>query len=624
MPEKPLAIATYALGASLAAISLLYVFGPTFALDADPLASNGKQRRIIGLENPSNLCFINSVLQALANCPELRKYLIKENHRRQLDGKGVYTTRLEDVEGSGTVAIKNQVRQDNLQLGIVTKALKRMLDRLNERPLTRKTINAYEFIQSLETAFNTKISRQQQDAQEFLQLVIERIDNEYEGARKARIKYRDRILEIEEGASTTTQENDFQEDPFPFAGKLESQITCQVCGFEPKPAVQAFVTLTLNVPQASETTLNKCFDGLLKSETIDDFKCDRCRLRQIKDYKERKINRTSDQQRHAELLDELSVINETLDTDPEKPLPTWVKVPNNLRTSKIVRSMRVSSYPKVLGIHLSRSIYSSTSQSTKNNAKVSFGEHLNVGGLQDSRSYTLTSVITHKGGHNSGHYETFRRQAPTVPYSTPTTFGSTGPFSVQASPVPSTSNSLRDAITPSPVETDIADSTFSILEEEPHNIPSRATSISETTSSHRSSSLSSFRIRRNISLSKKLPPTSLPVNLSNESPSTEPHERRASATRRLERRIARYQGPEGDEERKKLAKRRKRLAQRWWRISDDRIKECKTGDLLGMQREVYLLFYELDAPKEQEHLTVPNGEKSPKRLSGREHLKIHE
>ena len=43
MPEKPLAIATYALGASLAAISLLYVFGPTFALDADPLASSGKQ-----------------------------------------------------------------------------------------------------------------------------------------------------------------------------------------------------------------------------------------------------------------------------------------------------------------------------------------------------------------------------------------------------------------------------------------------------------------------------------------------------------------------------------------------------------------------------------------------------
>jgi ubiquitin carboxyl-terminal hydrolase 16 len=31
---------------------------------------------------------------------------------------------------------------------------------------------------------------------------------------------------------------------------------------------------------------------------------------------------------------------------------------------------------------------------------------------------------------------------------------------------------------------------------------------------------------------------------------------------------------------------------RWWRISDDRIKESKTSEVLGMQREVYLLFYE--------------------------------
>jgi ubiquitin carboxyl-terminal hydrolase 16 len=33
---------------------------------------------------------------------------------------------------------------------------------------------------------------------------------------------------------------------------------------------------------------------------------------------------------------------------------------------------------------------------------------------------------------------------------------------------------------------------------------------------------------------------------------------------------------------------------RWWRISDDKIKESKTSDVLSMQKEVYLLFYELD------------------------------
>lgn len=39
---------------------------------------------------------------------------------------------------------------------------------------------------------------------------------------------------------------------------------------------------------------------------------------------------------------------------------------------------------------------------------------------------------------------------------------------------------------------------------------------------------------------------------------------------------------------------RKRKPQdRWWRISDDKVKESKTSDVLGMQKEVYLLFYEL-------------------------------
>jgi ubiquitin carboxyl-terminal hydrolase 16 len=38
----------------------------------------------------------------------------------------------------------------------------------------------------------------------------------------------------------------------------------------------------------------------------------------------------------------------------------------------------------------------------------------------------------------------------------------------------------------------------------------------------------------------------------------------------------------------------RRTVNRWWRISDDKIKESKTSEVLGMQKEVYLLFYELD------------------------------
>jgi ubiquitin carboxyl-terminal hydrolase 16 len=670
MPEKPLTIATYALGASLAAISLLYVFGPTFALDADPLSSNGKQRRIVGLENPANMCFVNSVLQALSNTPELRKYLIRETHRRMLDGNDVYKTRIEDVEGSGRVAASNQFKQDNLQSGIVTRALKIMLDRLNERPLYRKTISAQDFIAALETAFRTRISRQQQDAQEFLQLVLERLDDEYHAGRKARERYKARHLAITpiiDADPSRASNGDIPspingisesngsvisvtaaEEIFPFEGKLEAQITCEVCGFEPKPSTSIFVTLTLNVPQVSQTSLNKCFDGLLKNERIEDFKCDKCRLLHAKDVKIRRAGATSDHLRRADFLSEISIIENALATDPEKPLPASVKMPSNPPSSTITRSMRISTFPHLLAIHLSRSIYSQSSLSTKNTARVSFPETLRVGGLRDSRTYILASVVMHKGGHNSGHYETFRRQAPAIPFSTPHSFGTTGPFSRQASPLPSGSTSLRDAATPSPVETEAIDSmresTFSTIEEDPGNLPSSSTSISDqasTSSSRRSSSLSSFRMRRTLSTSKRnhhqqsaTTPTSAPFNSSDSPPPTATTTATATAaagtstsdrhesslshrTRRLERRMARHQGPEGDEERRRLTKRRKRLAQRWWRVSDERVKECRTSDMLSMQREVYLLFYELAPPEMQGSATDGADGEGERREKGR-------
>jgi ubiquitin carboxyl-terminal hydrolase 16 len=631
MPEKPLTIATYALGASLAAISLFYVFGPTFALDADPLSSYGKQRRIVGLDNPANMCFVNSVLQALANSPELRRYLIRETHRRRLDGKDVYNVRIEDVEGTGRAAANNQIKQDDLQHGIVTQGLKIMLDRLNERPLNRKTISAHDFIVALETAFRTRISRQQQDAQEFLQLVLERLDDEYHAGKKARDKKIQRQRGLSESGTSNApsvlvdsvtsstlqypEESIIQEDTVPFEGKLEGQIRCEKCGFEPKPSTSVFVTLTLNVPLVSSTTLNKCFDGLLKNENIEDFKCDKCKLMHAQEVKSRRAASTTDQFKKASLLSELSIINHALAKDPEASLPESIKMPSNPPLSTISRSMRISTYPQVLSIHLSRSMFSNSSYASKNTARVSFPESLRVGGLQDFRYYALSSAVMHKGGHNSGHYETFRRQAPMVPFSTPNTLGSAGPYSQTSSPFTSANNSSRDGMTPSPVGTEGIESvpesaTFSVVED-PLNLPSSTTSLSDgraSPSSHRSSSFSSFRVRRAFSTSKKLHQPPAPTSAPSSShathttytsiPETPTNEQRMSRMRRLERKIARNQGPEGDEDRRRLAKRRRRLAQRWWRVSDEKVKECRTSDVLGMQREVYLLFYELDESQE--------------------------
>jgi ubiquitin carboxyl-terminal hydrolase 16 len=44
----------------------------------------------------------------------------------------------------------------------------------------------------------------------------------------------------------------------------------------------------------------------------------------------------------------------------------------------------------------------------------------------------------------------------------------------------------------------------------------------------------------------------------------------------------------------KSAPKKKKQSNRWWRISDEKAKEAKTSEVLAMQREVYLLFYELE------------------------------
>ncbi|KAJ9649691.1 hypothetical protein H2199_000470 [Coniosporium tulheliwenetii] len=576
MPDKPLTIATYAAGASLAAITLVYVFGPTFFLDDS--SSSRKKASVVGLSNPANDCFINAVLQALAGLPDLRKYLIREVHRRQLGGEE----------------------------GVVTQALKEVLDRLNERPIYRKTISAQAFVSTLEQAFRTRISRQQQDAQEFLQIVTERLEEEYLAGRKARRKARRLVVGKPDGEGTRvdgkgvaqdgeagqfeqdkgneaadedeqeedSQEEDEEKDAFPFEGKIESQIECVTCHFKPKPTVSTFVTLTLNVPQQSSTSLNSCFDGMLKVEHIDDFKCEYCRLAHALSVKQRELASATSPRTREALAADITRIEKAMAEDPEKP-PKDVTLPDSKLAPRrrIARHMRISSFPKVLGIHLSRSIYSASSLSTKNTAKVAFPESLPLGGILNQKKYRLLGVVTHKGGHDSGHYESFRRQVTPVPYSTPHSFGTEGAYSVVGTPNPS--------VVPSP-RIPARDSQERPGEHGSMSPPSVVPDPSLLSPSPSSSSASSRSSR------SRAAPISQPRDEGSLKPprpseSSQPRPSTASASMADMADMARFR-----------RKAKKKKDDRWWRISDDKIRECRTTEVLGMQKEVYLLFYELD------------------------------
>lgn len=635
MQNKPATVASYAAGASLAAITLIYVFGPTFTLDGDGSGGSSRKKTVVGLRNAANDCFINSVLQVLAGLDDLRIYLIRETHRRRIEDPAVYAYLVQPDDGARVPDWKLHGLQD----GLVTYGLKEMLDTLNERPIYKKSVSPFPLVRVLETAFRQRISRQQQDAQEFLQIVAERLKDEYHAGRRARLHARTHgIVPIAKAANDDTeQENDKDsslnekngenveetvpglsvngtngsttdlsttevttpdtqpslekmrlptemEEAFPMEGKYESQLQCMTCRYKSKPREETFCTLTLAVPQVSSTSLGNCFDGIFKTEYIDDFKCENCRLLHTKSTLEHELSKSTSESFKKTASENIEKLRIAIETDPEEP-PEGVELVDSRYAPKrkISKTTRMAVFPKILAVHLSRSIYGVGQMTQKNSAKVSFPEHLSLGGLADQRKYKLLGVVTHRGGHNSGHYEAFRRQnLPRPPFANLNTFQPSEVYSKTPTPISTPEIMAKRMVSP-------AVSTPDLL----------------SASSGNNSSTPSLE-------STAVPPRSVPPEMREQSPLANlKKEERDSDTGSLrsvaastKSALSRLGSPRSNKDGTlspkpsasglKPPKRRKPPAEKWWRVSDEKVRESKTSEVLGMQKEVYLLFYELE------------------------------
>lgn len=742
MSDKQLSTISYAAGASLAAIALVYVFGPNFAID-ESSTSASRKKGVVGLRNTANDCFINATLQALAGLNDLRLYLIRETHRRNIEDPVVYAHLVQPPDRRPLPEWKLLA----LQRGVVTQGLKDILDALNERPIYKKSTSAAGFISVMESAFRQRVSRQQQDAQEFLQIVAERLQEEHHARRRARAHARRTIAaaaslgaltldpaesrpvdgeavqkKLDEhisasersrsdsladsaslsasgsvstlnlsgsdilpsttattattatdatdaaiqtatnGATTLATNNTIpvaeeEKEGFPMEGRHESQLQCQTCGYRSTPRSETFVTLTLNVPHVSSTSLSTCFDEIFKTEYIDDFKCEKCRLIHAEEKLHRELVKSRQNHAQAAQIEEyLQKLRHAIETDPENP-PADVPLPDTRDAPKrrIARSFRITFFPKILTIHLSRSIFS-TQASTKNSAKVSFPENLPLGGLTDRRKYRLLAVVTHKGSHNSGHYESFRRQnLSPAPYANSNTFQASGIYSKSASPISTPQlRATSRANTPTTSTPELLGNSHPHIHSQSHpHLPNphlplddAAATNSSTASLHSQVSASDTSAtqldspRRSRSLRHRLSPSSAPRDEPKEDrgrhrdPDAASIRSVAASTRSALSRISLSR----DRDRPRSATpnangrsstvdpavksssssysaslqqqtvsaeatpmavppalkphRKRKVPERWWRISDETIREAKTAEVLGMQREVYLLFYE--------------------------------
>lgn len=356
-------IVVYTAAGTLAAGIVAYVLGPTlFQVDDKPifLQSNGT----VGLSNPGADCFINSGLQALAGLPSLQRYLLS------------LSPHLEDGEGGQD----EHAREKKSQSAHLSRALLALQQILIKKPPARKTASAKGFIRSLEYVLQTRIGRQQQDAHEFLHVVLDQLFEEQQSEQKLRAADSDLLSREQISDSPSTNETSL---PFPFKGSLDTIIQCTKCQSKPKPTISPFLVLTLNVPQVSSTSLDECLDGLLKVETIDDYKCQNCCAQAVLDRKLRQKGRHIAHDRAHEHDTAIIRLQEAIESSFEEAhgVDDIVSQEKDLPTNRITKYSVIADHPDVLAFHLSRSIYDLGSSSRKNNAILSFPEELRMGGF---------------------------------------------------------------------------------------------------------------------------------------------------------------------------------------------------------------------------------------------------
>ncbi|RKP07020.1 hypothetical protein THASP1DRAFT_31174, partial [Thamnocephalis sphaerospora] len=326
---------------------------------------------IRGLVNTGNSCFLNSVLQSMAATPTVMRFL--EDMARE------HALLAGPADNGGR-------QRDTAHTLAVSMALLDTLTAINEPMGGPAAFRPRKLTQTL-AQHRRVVNREQQDAQEFFQILSATLTREAALANeRASVtslldvtllrRLAHSALPPVVGAHDTRRR---ARQRNPFSGLLASRISCVDCGYTGPIRHFPFDNLSLSPPTQFSCSLSYCLEQYIKMETLDDFSCRRCSLEATAKKLSAKLQRpavTGDAARTDKIQKKLVAVEKALRSDVEAEL-TGIRLARVI-SAKTTKQVMVAQPPPVLCLHISRSTFTAHGDLRKNTCWVRFPLRLNL------------------------------------------------------------------------------------------------------------------------------------------------------------------------------------------------------------------------------------------------------